>query len=36
MQKLMKSKRNLLIIITMNILLLQNLISLQEKFLMQD
>ena len=36
MQKLKKSKINLLIIITMNILLLQNLISLQQKFLVQD
>ena len=35
-QKLLKLKRNLLIIITINTLLLQNLISFQLKFLMQD
>ena len=35
-QKLLKLKRNLLIIITINTLLLQNLIRFQLKFLMQD
>ena len=35
-QKLMKLKRTSLTIIMINIFLLQNLISLQEKFLMQD
>ena len=35
-QKLLRLKRNLLIIITINTLLLQNLISFQLKFLMQD
>ena len=35
MQKWMKLKRNLLIIIATNILLLQSSISLQQKFLMQ-
>ena len=36
MQIFVKLKRSLLIIITINILLLQNLISLQQKFLLQD
>ena len=35
-QKLLKLKRNLLIIMTINILLLENLVSLQQKFLIQD
>ena len=35
-QKLVKLKRNLLIIIMINILLLQNLISLWQKFLIYD
>ena len=35
-QKLLRLKRNLLIIIMINTLLLQNLISFQLKFLMQD
>ena len=35
-QKLLKLKRNLLIIITINTLLMQNLIRFQLKFLMQD
>ena len=35
-QKLVKLKRNLLIIIMIDILLLQNLISLQQKFSLQD
>ena len=35
-QKLMKLKRNLLIMIMINILLLLSLISFQQKFLMQD
>ena len=35
-QKLLRLKRNLLIIITINTLLLQNLISFHLKFLMQD
>ena len=35
-QKLLKLKRNLLIITIGNILLLQKLINLQQKFLMQD
>ena len=35
-QKLLKLKRNLLIIIMTNALLLQNLISLQQTFLMKD
>ena len=36
MQKLLKFKRNLLIMIMLNILLLLSLISFQQKFLMQD
>ena len=35
-QKLLKFKRNLLIMIMLNILLLLSLISFQQKFLMQD
>ena len=35
-QKLVKKKRKSLIIIMMNILLLQNLISLQQKFVLHD
>ena len=35
-QKLLKFKRNLLIMIMINILLLLSLISFQQKFLMQD
>ena len=35
-QKLVKLKRKFLIIIMINILLLQNSISIQQKFLMQD
>ena len=35
-KKLVKMKRNLLIMIRINILLFQNLISLRKKFLMQD
>ena len=35
-QKLVKLKRKLLIIIMINVLLVQNLISLQHKFLLQD
>ena len=35
-QKLLKLKRKVRIIITINILLLQNLISLQQKFLLED
>ena len=35
-QKLVKKKRKSLIIIMINILLLQNLISLQQKFVLHD